>query len=58
MRWATFFFTIVMLLGAVPASATAPGTPEFQRNWDRTDRPVQADRISRTWMWGRKPTQA
>lgn len=29
-----------------------PGTPEFQRTWDRTDKPVEDGVVSRTWNWG------
>jgi hypothetical protein len=44
---------VLALLGiaAVPASAVAPELSAFQRTWDRTDRPVQEQRVNRTWMW-------
>jgi uncharacterized protein YkwD len=34
------------------ALAHAPGNPYFERTWSRTDRPVAAGALSRTWMWG------
>lgn len=45
----------VLLLGALaamPAAAKPIGDPAFQRTWDRTDKPVAEQRVSRTWMWG------
>lgn len=40
--------------GAREASAQgfAPDTGAFLQTWERTDRPVQEGRVSRTWMWG------
>src|SRR5690606_2818715 len=32
--------------------AVEPGTPQFQRTWERTDKPVKDGQIARTWMWG------
>ena len=32
--------------------AAQPGTPAFQRTWDRTDKPVAESVVARTWMWG------
>ncbi|MEZ4521133.1 MAG: CHRD domain-containing protein [Thermomicrobiales bacterium] len=29
-----------------------PGTPEFERTWNRTDKPVEDGVVSRTWIWG------
>ena len=29
-----------------------PGTPEFERTWERTDKPVADGIVERTWMWG------
>ena len=48
---------MMLLLTAAPAMAQFdteydPGTPEFQRTWDRTDKPVEDGVVSRTWNWG------
>jgi hypothetical protein len=32
-----------------------PGNSAFERTWNRTDRPVIEQRVSRTWMWGPEP---
>jgi hypothetical protein len=32
--------------------------PEFERTWARTDEPVAAGQVGRTWMWGRGPNTA
>jgi hypothetical protein len=32
--------------------AVLESTPEFERTWERTDRPVAEGKVSRTWMWG------
>lgn len=34
------------------AGAEAPATTAFQRTWARTDQPVAAGQVDRTWMWG------
>ena len=39
-------------LGLMQALAVAPGTPEFERTWARTDKPVADGEVDRTWMWG------
>jgi hypothetical protein len=46
---------VSMLAVATVALAEPPATPEFQRTWDRTDKPVADGAVSRTWMWGPKP---
>ncbi|MFW6074020.1 MAG: hypothetical protein ACOC9Y_00385, partial [Chloroflexota bacterium] len=45
---------VVMALFALftTIGAEEPGTPEFMRTWERTDKPVADDVVSRTWMWG------
>ncbi len=48
---------LMLALTAAPALAQFedeydPGTPQFQRTWDRTDKPVEDGVISRTWNWG------
>jgi DNA-binding beta-propeller fold protein YncE len=45
----------VCLLAAafvVQASAEDPANPFFGSVWERTDQPVAAGQVSRTWMWG------
>lgn len=39
---------------ALPFSAMAedPANDEFERTWERTDRPVATSDVSRTWAWG------
>ncbi len=38
---------------STPGTAAAPlATPDFQRTWARTDKPVADLAVSRTWMWG------
>ncbi len=39
-------------LGIVNVLAVAPATPEFDRTWARTDKPVADGNVDRTWMWG------
>jgi beta-lactamase class A len=46
-------FLIVLALPLLPASnALALDNQAFQRTWVRTDKPVLAHEVSRTWMWG------
>ncbi|WP_051006701.1 family 16 glycoside hydrolase, partial [Nitrolancea hollandica] len=40
------------LIVAGPAGAASIGNDAYQRTWDRTDKPVAAQQVSRTWMWG------
>jgi len=49
----------VVLLGLVLSSLAIPGASAapiandaFYRTWERTDQPVAAGAVSRTWMWG------
>ena len=47
-----------MLISAVPARpalAAEPANAFFQRTWERTDEPVAATAVSRTWVWGPEP---
>jgi len=39
----------------VPVSAAPTGHDAFMDTWARSDLPVAAGRISRTWMWGPEP---
>lgn len=34
------------------AAEFQPSNPHFQRNWERTDKPVFDSVVNRTWMWG------
>ena len=34
------------------ASAAEPANNNFQRTWDRPDKPVSMGLVNRTWMWG------
>ena len=34
------------------ALAVAPSSPHFERIWARTDQPIVADQVDRTWIWG------
>ena len=49
----------VLTLFVVPtlqtASAADFGSYAFQQVWNRTDQPVQAGKVNRTWMWGPQP---
>ena len=38
-----------------PALAPEPANAFFQRTWERTDEPVAATAVSRTWVWGPEP---
>ena len=58
-----YYVTAVDLLGnqslpsgvATGMRAVLESTPEFERTWERTDRPVAEGRANRTWMWGPQP---
>ena len=43
---------IALLASSMAASAVAPANPAFERTWARTDAPVAAATVNRTWMWG------
>ncbi len=43
---------LVSVVTDLPVAAAPIGDPAFQRTWDRTDKPVAEQRVSRTWMWG------
>ncbi|MEZ4571576.1 MAG: lamin tail domain-containing protein [Thermomicrobiales bacterium] len=46
---------ILALLLAISANAVMaapPGNRHFENTWERTDRPVAEQQVSRTWMWG------
>ena len=51
---ASLFLTVVMTTVSSPAVAE-PANTAFERTWNRTDRPVIEQRVSRTWMWGPAP---
>lgn len=42
----------LLLIAVMHVSAVAPGNLAFQRTWDRTDQPVAAGSVARTWIWG------
>src|SRR5690349_17176829 len=42
----------LLALGALNAFAVQPGNADFQRTWERTDKPVADSGVARTWMWG------
>lgn len=53
---------LAFLVGYAPAGKTAGQSsappfahPAFERNWQRTDRPVAAGTTKRSWMWGPQP---
>jgi hypothetical protein len=41
--------------GVMTGGAEPPATPEFERTWERTDKPVADLDAERTWMWGPQP---
>ena len=43
---------LVALLSVTAVSAAVPANADFQRTWERTDKPVKDLTVSRTWMWG------
>jgi hypothetical protein len=49
---------LMLLSGARPALAVEPANEHFERTWARTDRPVAAEIVDRTWMWGPEPFTA
>ena len=53
-RWTLVIAALALLAVAARSTtrAEAPGNADFQRAWERTDQPVAAGRVSRTWMWG------
>ncbi|MBX6341799.1 MAG: hypothetical protein IRY97_05025 [Thermomicrobiaceae bacterium] len=40
------------LLAAGSASAAPITNPSFEKTWNKTDKPVAAGYVKRTWMWG------
>ena len=50
------FVTVAALLALqssmIVDAINMPATPQFQRTWARTDKPVSDLAVSRTWMWG------
>ena len=41
---------------ALPAQAASFADPAFQSVWERTDLPVAAHKVNRTWYWGPGPS--
>jgi len=57
-RLALIFALVLALSGlfvAVPAAASPTGHDAFLDTWARSDLPVAAGQVSRTWMWGPEP---
>jgi hypothetical protein len=54
-RLAIALSLVAASFGALLASAEPPATPEFERTWARTDKPVADGDVVRTWMWGPQP---
>ncbi len=55
MRRATIlstFFLVLSLLATAVANAEVPASSAFLTLWQRTDLPVAADGIQRSWLWG------
>lgn len=55
MRQSIVFLVVISMFlvnGPWTAVAATPGNVYFQRTWERTDQPVAAGAVSRTWMWG------
>lgn len=52
LAFVTFFVLLSAVLGAQPALAFPPEGDEAYATWARTDLPVAAGQVSRTWMWG------
>ena len=44
--------SLATVFDVLPAGATAIETQPFTGVWTRTDQPVAAEQVSRTWMWG------
>jgi hypothetical protein len=57
-HWPTLLLAAVLLASAAPppAQAAAPpitfADPVFGRVWQRTDGPVAAGTVTRSWVWG------
>lgn len=50
---AVFSISLVLLMVAcVRGIADSPANESFDNTWQRTDRPVAAGQVDRTWMWG------
>ena len=58
-----FCLMLLLLLSAAPAvlfgpatHAASPANDPFEQTWSRTDLPVAAGQVNRTWMWGPEAT--
>ncbi|HCG31107.1 MAG TPA: peptidase S8, partial [Chloroflexi bacterium] len=54
---ATLLVTAQIIMLQIPgggseAQAAASELAPFQRVWSRTDEPIAAGKVARTWMWG------
>jgi hypothetical protein len=55
LRLGRILSVLVLLVVAMPpltAAAAPPANSQFERTWERTDRPVAERQVNRTWMWG------
>lgn len=43
---------VVLLVACVRGIAESPANASFHSTWQRTDQPVAAGQVDRTWMWG------
>ena len=51
-RAAAGVVVLALALSIFPVGAEPPANRGFQNTWQRTDQPVAAQQVSRTWMWG------
>jgi len=49
---ATLLVPLAAQVAPETATAATPANEFFQRTWERTDEPVAATAVSRTWVWG------
>jgi hypothetical protein len=57
--WAMVVFMLVVGIPALVTQAAASfADPAFRSIWDRTDSPVAANRVQRTFLWGPAPITA
>ena len=53
MRRMILALAVLALIAASSSTLAAPpSNRHFQNTWQRTDRPVAEQQVSRTWMWG------
>lgn len=52
---AALVVSLLIGIGLPALTQSAAGNSAFERTWNRTDQPVAAHQVSRTWMWGPAP---